>query len=153
MPLHDFDIPSVTIENQGRPVIDVRGLSFIDISTLVNRHRADMEKLFTIYKEFTSKEGASLVGDALIMRYGFELINEAPGILAHVIALAADEPDRVQQVSKLPATSQIDALVAIARLTIEDFGGLKKMVATLWGTVLSFAPEEVRANAEASGQE
>lgn len=151
MPLHDdFKTPVTTIESQGKPVIDVRGLSFVDISLLINSHRADMEKLFAMYKEFQRKDGGDLVGDALVMRYGFELLNEAPGILANIIALGADETDRVEQISRLPATVQIDSLVAIFKMTIEDFGGVKKMMATLWETALSFAPQEVREKAESA---
>jgi len=149
MPLHDdYAAPTTTIKSQGKPVIDVRGLSFVDLSLLINSHRADIEKVWAMYNEFQRKDGGDLVGDALVMRYGFELFNEAPGILANIIALGADEKDRITQISRLPATIQIDALVAIFRLTIEDFGGVKKMMATLWETALSFAPEEVRAKAE-----
>lgn len=149
MPLHnDYAAPTTTITSQGKPVIDVRGLSFVDISLLINSHRADMEKLWAMYNEFKRKDGGDLVGDALVMRYGFELLNEAPGILANIIALGADEQERIEQISRLPATVQIDSLVAIFKMTIEDFGGVKKMMATLWDTALSFAPEEVRAKAE-----
>ena len=149
MPLHnDYAAPTATITSQGKPVIDVRGLSFVDISLLINSHRADMEKLWAMYNEFKRKDGGDLVGDALVMRYGFELLNEAPGILANIIALGADEQERIEQISRLPATVQIDSLVAIFKMTIEDFGGVKKMMATLWETALSFAPEEVREKAE-----
>lgn len=149
MPLHaSFTVPVQTIAHKGQPVIDVRGLSFVDISLLINAHRADMEKLWALYNEFAKKEGADTLGDALVMRYGLELLNEAPGILANIIAVAADEPDRVTDISRLPATVQIDALVAIGRMTIEDFGGVKKMAATLWETAISFAPENVRAKLE-----
>lgn len=146
--LHDFTIPTKTIEYKGSPVLDVRGLSFNDISYLILQHRDDVDKLVTLWDAYSQRGGFSEMKEAVIIQYGFELLREAPGILAHVIAVAADAHESFARIAKLPSSVQIDALKAIGNMTIEDFGGAKKMLETLWTTVLAHAPDQVRNSVE-----
>lgn len=142
--LHDFTIPTTTVTYKGNPVLDVRGLSFNDIAYLINRHREDLDMLVKLWDEYSKQGNFDETKEAVLLQYGFELVQQAPGILAHVIAVASDSIDRHEHIARLPATVQIDALKAIGRMTIEDFGGTKKMLETLWTTVLAHAPDLVR---------
>ncbi|MGP1665477.1 MAG: phage pre-tape measure protein [Rhodanobacter sp.] len=139
--LHDFTIPTKTIEYKGSPVLDVRGLSFNDISYLILQHRDDVDKLVTLWDAYSQRGGFSEMKEAVIIQYGFELLREAPG-------MAADAHESFARIAKLPSSVQIDALKAIGNMTIEDFGGAKKMLETLWTTVLAHAPDQVRNSVE-----
>lgn len=145
--IHDFTIPTVTVLYKDQPALEVRGLSFNDISFLVHHHREDVNKLFSLWQKFAGKKHFAAIGDAVLIRYGFELLNEAPGILANVIATGADCHDQVARIERLPASLQIDCLRAIGLLTVEDFGGVKKMLEKVWSTLIAYAPEQVRQNA------
>lgn len=143
--------PSSEIKYNDDVVMTVRGLSLVDVSYLVSRHRADLEKVFSLYQSFSQADpsiadGAAL-SDATIISYGYELLREAPGILANIIAVGADARDQVENIARLPATIQIDALKAVCTLTIEDFGGLKPLV----GRLMSFAAEVAPANLTQNG--
>lgn len=136
----EFFPPTNEIKYDDVSVMSVRGLSLVDVSYLVSRHRADLEKLFELYQSFAKDTGASPLGDAVLIGYGYELLGQAPAILANVIAVAADARDQVEAISRLPSSLQIDALRAICSLTIEDFGGLKPLLAKLMQFVAEVAP-------------
>lgn len=148
--IYDFTIPTETIKYKDQPVLDVRGLSFNDISYLVNQHREDVQKLVALWDSYSKEDVFETTREAVLIQYGFELLTEAPGILAHIIAVSADNADKdtVMMITRLPATVQIDALKAVGKLTIDDFGGVKKMVETLYQTVLANAPDRVRNSVE-----
>ncbi|HGH0737026.1 TPA: hypothetical protein ACJHHA_005587, partial [Klebsiella pneumoniae] len=55
-------------------------------------------------------------------------INDAPGLVAHIIALAADDEANLEKAQRLPLTAQIDALKAVGRLTFSDVEDIKKML-------------------------
>ncbi len=52
----------------------------------------------------------------------------APGLVAMIIALGADEPDAQAEAMTLPFSVQMDALTKIARLTFTQAGGPKKFL-------------------------
>lgn len=99
----------------------VRGLSLEDISALVNHHLPDIEALFTLFER-----GSSLDSDAAFQEIVMAAINQAPGFVANVIALASDEPDAAQEAQQLPGPVQVQALLKIGDLTFKDVGGIKK---------------------------
>lgn len=120
---------------------DVRGLSFTDLSSLIRLHYTDLEALFTIYEQEAATGG---INSTSIARYATGLIKDAPGLVSHVIALAADEPEMAGVASRLPLLAQVDALRAIGKLTFEEVGGLKKLIEMVTDLVTGMRPAESR---------
>jgi len=124
MALSDFTPEIITIGAGKKATFDVRGLSFLDLSSLLRTHHNDLENLFDLYE----KEAGQDISNIAMAKYATALIKDAPGLVAHLIALAADEPEMVNQVHRLPLLSQVDALRAIGKLTFEEVGGVKKLM-------------------------
>lgn len=124
MALSDFQPDTITISVGKKTTFDVRGLSFIDLSSIMRTHFNDLEHLFEIYE----KEAGQDINNMAMARYATALISDAPGLVAHLIALAADEPEMVDRAHRLPLLTQVDALRAIGKLTFEEVGGVKKLI-------------------------
>jgi hypothetical protein len=116
MTLAALELPTETIKVGNRGDFTVRGLSFADVAALVNKHRDELD---TVIGVFTSGEGTP---DAMLVT----LLAEMPDLAAKVIAFASDEPGQHEKVKRLPVTVQLDALMAVGRLTFEEAGGVKK---------------------------
>lgn len=121
MALSDITLPTETI-SVGRASFSVRGLSFEDVTALIGKHQSALEELIDRYNQKGS--------DAEVLQF---LVRETPSLTAQIIALASDEPDQELAARKLPMPKQIDALTAIAKLTFEEAGGVKKFVEQLAG--------------------
>ena len=128
MSLSDFtpDTEEIIIKRakKGDVAFEVRGLSFQDISKIVRVHYDDLEGLFDIYET----HGGSDLSYVAMGKFAMGLINDAPGLVAHIIALAADDEANLEKAQRLPLTAQIDALKAIGRLTFSDVEDIKKML-------------------------
>lgn len=104
---------------------NVRGLSFHDISKIIRVHYHDLDGLFDLYQK-TAGEDLTAIATG---RFAVSLVSDAPGLVAHVIALAADEEAELEKVQTLPLLVQFDALKKIAGLTFSDVEEVKKMFA------------------------
>lgn len=118
MPLADYQPERVRIDHRGKPLTEVRGLNLEDISVLVRSHLTELQVLYARF------QNTALDTEALI-----QIISEAPGIAARVIALASDEPEGVAAARKFSLPLQVKMLAEIVRLTFEDVGGPKAFVA------------------------
>jgi hypothetical protein len=101
---------------------EVSGLTPAHLATLVRTHLSDLEALFTLIKcgaDISEGDGLQLAAD---------LLTQAPGFCANIIALASGEPESGPIVETLPFPVQVDALVAIGDLTFKEVGGVKKFV-------------------------
>jgi hypothetical protein len=103
----------------------VRGLSFHDISQIVRVHYSDLDGLFDLYETSAGQDLSALAAG----RFAVRLVSDAPGIVSHIIALAADEEEQLEKVAMLPVLTQYDALQKIARLTFSDVEEVKKIFA------------------------
>lgn len=128
MSLSDFtpDTEEVVIKRakKGDMTFEVRGLSFLDISKIVKVHYDDLEGLFDLYET----HGGGDLSYVAMGKFAMALINDAPGLVAHIIALGADEEAFLEKAQALPLMAQIDALKAIAKLTFSDVEDIKKML-------------------------
>lgn len=116
----------VPIEGQTDNIeIPLRGLSATDISDIVTVHFNDMDAVYEIYESTGDGEFGELRMLSLISK----LITAAPGLIAHVIAVSADEPELVDVASLLPMASQYEAMSKIIALTFTDIATLKKVIA------------------------
>lgn len=103
----------------------VRGLSLDDVSRLVNHHLPDLEALFELVASSDKIDFDNL--RPLVV----PIIQQAPGLAANLIALAADEPDEAQRAATLPFPVQVDTLVKIGDLTFHEVGGVGKAMETI----------------------
>ncbi len=100
----------------------VTGLTPAHLATLVRTHLSDLEALFDLIRsgvDISAGNGLQLASD---------LLTQAPGFCANIIALASGEPDSGPVVETLPFPIQVDALVAIGDLTFREVGGVKKFM-------------------------
>jgi|AntDeeMinimDraft_5_1070356.scaffolds.fasta_scaffold00686_20 hypothetical protein len=99
-------------------VLNVRGLSVQDLTTAIRTHKDSLNKAFSL------AEGR-LEEDQDLTEFGMELMEQFPDLVALLIALAADMPDRAGEIKHLPAPVQLKLMMAVYEMTIEDTGGLQ----------------------------
>lgn len=131
MPLAGFKPATTNIPAGPGNSFDVRGLSLLDVATLINTHMPDMDAVFDLVSGVEVKNVEEL--QPLIMA----VVSQAPGLAANVIALAAGEGD-ASDAELLPAPVQVKALIEIGNLTFAEVGGVGKaweMVADLLKTL------------------
>lgn len=110
--------------------ISVRGLALPEINQLVAVHTEAAMKLFGEIQAKAVKDQPLDVGEMI-----FDVLNRFQAAVAHAIALAADEPDKVAQAAQLPMDVQLAAIEKIAVLSFAMDGGAKKF----WETVQKLA--------------
>ena len=135
MGLADYQPARQTVEFKGGSV-SVRGLSLDDLTVLLKHHLQDLDNLMEIYQRDVKDELAI----AAAVQYGVSLAREAPGLVAHVISLACDEPDKVDRARILPLPIQVELLKAIGSLTFEEVGGAKKFFESLQTLTAAIRP-------------
>ncbi|QJI52241.1 pre-tape measure frameshift protein [Cronobacter phage JC01] len=138
MSLADFQPETRTVKVKN-VTFEVRGLSFADISSLIRTHMDDLEAVFTMYER--EAQGLNF-GNLAMARLATALISDAPGLVAHIIALAADSPEFVDKAARLPAFTQLDALKKIGAMTFEEVGGVKKLLEMIVELVENLQPEK-----------
>lgn len=131
MALADFTPDTETIYINKKSSFDVRGLSVHDISKIIKVHYHDLDGLFDLYEKSAGQDFTAIATG----RFAVTLISDAPGLVSHIIALAADEEAQLETVQKIPVMAQVEALKAIARLTFSDIEDVKKLVAQVMGQV------------------
>ena len=91
--MQDFVIPTekVTWGKKEQHTLEVRGLSFQDFTVLFQTHGKVVEELFPFIEGFL---GAQPEGPVDAKAFGKELLFKAPEVVAHLIALATDMPNR-----------------------------------------------------------
>jgi len=119
MAIKDFVLPTKEVSLPDGSTFAVRGLSLQDITLLVAEYGPTMEQFFQKYSGNPNIPALAV---------GMELIREAPMLVAHLIALAADEPDAKVSVLRFPLTVQQEGLERIIELTFDANGGPGKFV-------------------------
>jgi len=127
MSLAQYQPETISVKLNKNTSVDLHGISMNDFSKLLRVHYQDLSALFDQYENST---GLQMTNVAL-GRYAMNLIRDCPALVAHMIAIAADEPDMVDMAAKLPLLAQLDCLKAIGKLTMEEVGNLKKLVTSL----------------------
>lgn len=121
----NFEIPTEEIK-VGKGSFTVRGMDAEDVVFLTSVYLDDVKKLVA---DFGGKAGVmpkSRVGE-LVM----EIAKSFPTMSAEMIARCADAPEEIEKFRHLPFTKQIEALKAIAILSVEDGHELKNLVGGL----------------------
>lgn len=106
-------------------VLRVRGLSTQDLTHAFRTHKDSINKAFALAEN-------RVEDDQKITEFGMELMDQFPELVALLIALAADIPDRAGEIVRLPAPTQLRLMLAVYELTIEDTGGLQDFLQTVF---------------------
>ena len=122
MSLKNYRTPKQSISLPDGTAFNVRGLTFHDLGALLENHREE----FLAAGSVLAKQDAENMGSLATL-----LAQTVPGLAAVVIAHAADEPDASEMVSTLPLPVQLEALLAIGKLTFTDEGAVPKFLAGL----------------------
>lgn len=127
--LEDYAIPKAKVPLPGGKQIEVRGLCADDITFLVQLHLPEITKALKLYQE--SRNDILVKGN--VQQFVMTLARDFPGLVAEVISAATDSrSDKAREIAaKLPVATQIVALNEITRLTMEDGGGLKNLLAEM----------------------
>jgi hypothetical protein len=135
MKLADYVIPREKINLPGKPVdgvkpfFEVRGLCLDDMTFLVQRHLGPITRALKLWQE--QREDVIRTGN--LGQFVMTLAKDFPDLMGEVISAAADELDEgaTAKARQLPIATQIAALTAISRLSMEDAGGLGNLLAEM----------------------
>lgn len=123
MGLKNLVIPRKTIAIPGGDMT-IRGLATDDITALLLFAPDDVEQ---VINEVQGAGNDAAAQHAAISK----LLAKFPALVAFAIALAADEPDEVDNARRLPISAQLDAVVAILDMTFSEPDALGKFIANL----------------------
>lgn len=128
MGLHDYQLPTERVDIDAKNHFTVRGVSFEDITKLVNKHGPVCVLIYTKFTESKGKHGLrpETIGQLISLAMG-----QFPDAVAEMIAIAAEEPETVSTVQRLPLGIQLDAIEKIVRLTFTGEADVKKLVETV----------------------
>ncbi len=113
--------------SKGQVLADVRGLSLEDVSVLIREHLPDLEALVDLFRNDEARAAMSAKDYGSLF---LPVITQAPGFVANVIALAADEPNGAKKIQddKWPLSVQVAAIAVVWELTVSEIGEVKKLL-------------------------
>lgn len=139
MALSDFTPVRQTVQFEGGEV-DVRGLALDDVALLMKQHLPDIDTLVDVFVQQTRKTDEEAMDLDNIIHHAIGALRTAPGLVAHTIALASDEPDHVDIARSLPLPVQIQLVREIVELTFREAGGPKNFLASLSHLIRGLTP-------------
>lgn len=122
MSLSDLTFETATIR-AGKSSFDVAGLSLADLTVLLTQHRDEFLAAVDLFQKHEADPST----------FALELCRLLPTLVASGVALAAGEPSMAGKVAKLPAPVQLDAVMAVGRMTFTDPLALPNFIANLTG--------------------
>lgn len=140
MGLRDYELPTETVKIDDKTNFTVRGVSFEDITRLVLKHGP---VCVLVYAKFAEAKGGGGLKPETLGHLLTSVMTEFPEAVGEMIAIAADEPDQMTKVMKLPVGVQFDAIERIIRLTFTGEADVKKLV-----EIVTRMAEGIRASAE-----
>lgn len=124
MGLGDY-LPTRPLIVGGQQIATLRGLSLADAGVLMDGYA---EPLALVWSKHFADPAADQVDRMAIAK---TLLQVAPGAVAAMIALAADQPEDVEKAAKLPFPVQLQAMLDIGELTFGSEAEVKNFVATV----------------------
>lgn len=139
MGLADYQPETRVIELKGGSFV-VKGLSLVEFTTLVRYHLPDLEAIFDLVT--SAVEGKVDLTEEDLTKIAISLSEQAPGLVANLIALSAGEADEkgIASAARLPFPVQIKTLISIAELTFDEVGGVKKAWESVAGLLKNKLP-------------
>jgi hypothetical protein len=115
--LKDIVVQTQKIDIPGGGDFTVQGLNLTSLGGLIKEYREPLEALMENTLDINT------------------IADKYPEFMAKVIAIAADEPDEWEKVSKLPFPTQFLAFEKCWDLTIPDYEALKKLIERIKGLI------------------
>lgn len=112
---------------EGGDGITVSALSLDDIGSLISENLGAIADSLESYQQLK----ATMAETGTMDRFMITVITAMPGLAAALICTAAGLPDLRDKAKDLAFGIQIRALNEIARMTLEDVGGIKNLFAAL----------------------
>jgi hypothetical protein len=142
MGLADYQPETRVIQLKGGSFA-VKGLSLVEITTLIRYHLPDVEAIVDLGLNVVDGK-ADLTEDDL-SRLAITFAEQAPGFVANLIALASGETDErsLQNAARLPFPVQVKTLINIAELTFDEVGGVKKAMESVAGLLKTKNPTQL----------
>ena len=130
MPIRGIVVPTRRVEVLGGEV-EVRGLSFEDVSALINHHEPEVFAVYdAVINNVVKAETPEAANEGVIMVLKVA-ISQFPALVAEAIALAADEPGAVNDVRKWPLDAMLAVAVEVADLTFSSDIDMERLTGTL----------------------
>lgn len=136
----------------GKTLTSVEGLSFEALAVLVKTHMPDFDAIFEIIE---SGEKPLETFMEHLQRVSQNIVTQAPGLAANIIAQAAVEPTTEAAISaarRLPFPVQVAALMDIGSLTFEEVGGVKKAMESMTALLLRLRTKPLKEPQKADSQ-
>lgn len=132
MALADYQKQTRTFDLKGGS-FSVEGLSFDKFAKLITTHLTDIEAIIALVE--STSNGLTDLNENNIEKIVLAAAEEAPGLVANIIASASgeDDPRAIAAAASLPVPIQFNVLMAIVDLTFSEVGGIKKA----WETITS----------------
>lgn len=122
MSLADIQVAREEVPYNGTSFF-VQGLTFHHITHALLTRKEEVLEIVQQFDEQTSGDQSERMA-----AFAPVLLSRFPDLIAELIAMAAGEPKQADKVKALPATVQIEAMIAVARLTFGDVASVKKFV-------------------------
>lgn len=121
----------------------VEGLSFDTFAKLIREHLSDIESIINLVESATN--GMADLNEANLEKILIAAAEEAPALVANIIALASGETDprAVDAARSLPFPVQINVLLAVVELTFSEVGGIKKAWETITSLLMKANPAKL----------
>lgn len=126
----------IWIDQQADEYIEVRGIGLSEAAQLLSGHT---EQATMLFDKLTAPKvkGKTALSEINIEKLLSDMIVSAPAMVTHLIALASDETEQFDLISKLPVDVQFLAVEAIATLTFASNGGTKNFLETVFRMLAS----------------
>ena len=137
MKLSQIKIPTRTVVLTDGHKVELRGLSFSDISALYDANKEDLDIAVDEYIKDGQKDSPETVKDprAIITH----LVGKCPDVFAKAIAIANDDPGAEDNILKLGIVDQIDMAVAVSALTFKTEDDIARVVGVLLKGMSAFS--------------
>jgi hypothetical protein len=134
MPLSTYEIPMASIPLGKNNSFDVRAITFPDLTFMVEKHLPALTAILAKYKEAQEE----VYSRRSIADFAVMIARDFPSFAVEIISVCisgedetADREALSKKVALLGAPVQINAMLEIARLTVDEAGGLKNLTAGL----------------------
>lgn len=123
----------------GEQAVEFRGLSFDDITLLLQDYAEDVEKVFALLSD--EKDAADIDASAM----GERMLKEVPALVGKALAVAMDDTDAEAEMKKAPLGFLLMAAEVVFELTTEPAGGAKKFFERLAALMINARPSALKA--------
>lgn len=139
-PDFDYEREEITFGKQKPQTLRLRGIALEDLSIILANRLTEVEAMYALF----AAAKASVFSRSALDGFVLTLIQKAPDLASEVISRCNDDPANMQLYRKIPLGVQAASLIAITKLTFEEAGGLKNLIAMLASLGNEALPQDAR---------